>query len=421
MKLKKFLQGLDFSPSADDMEYLKKETERVVGVLKEEIKKVREAQEVFVGGSFAKGTLAKSEKYDVDIFVRFDLRYDDISALLEGIIKRAEKKLGLSVKKIHGSRDYFSLGNGKIEFEIIPVSRIKKPREARNVTDLSYFHVNYVKRKLKGKLIRELLLAKQFCEAQEVYGAESYIKGFSGYGLECLIIFYKSFEKMLKELSKSEERLIIDPEKKYKRKGDVLIEMNESRLHSPIILVDPTWRERNALAALSYESFTRFREAAKGLIKSPSMKYFEVKDVDVSKLRKKKGEFLQLKIMTDRQEGDIAGTKMKKFAGFLERELGRYFEILAKEFKYGEGKRADFYLVLKSRGEIFRIGPSIKMKENAEAFRKANKNVFEKNGFLHAREKIDFSGKEFIEKWSRGNRKKMAEMGISDVKIISRS
>ena len=418
MKLKKFLRELDFSPSREEMEYLKKETERVVGVLKEEIKKVKEAQEVFVGGSFAKGTVARSEKYDVDIFVRFDLRYDNISGLLEGIIKRAEKKLGLSVRKIHGSRDYFSLSNGKIEFEIIPVSRIKKPREARNITDLSYFHVNYVKRKLKGKLIRELLLAKQFCESQGVYGAESYIKGFSGYGLECLIIYYKSFERMIRELSKAEERLIIDPEKKYKRKADVLIEMNESRLHSPIILVDPTWKERNALAALSYESFTRFQEAAKGLSKSPSVKYFEVKDVDVSKLRKKKGEFLQLRIMSDRQEGDIAGTKMKKFAGFLERELGRYFEILVKEFKYGGGKSADFYLVLKSRGEIFRIGPSLNMKENAGAFRRANKNVFEKNGLLHAREKIDFTGREFVEKWSRANERKMAEMGINGLEIV---
>ena len=45
--------------------------------------------EIFVGGSFAKKTLIKKEKYDVDIFVRFDKKYTeyDISELTYKALK----------------------------------------------------------------------------------------------------------------------------------------------------------------------------------------------------------------------------------------------------------------------------------------------------------------------------------------------
>jgi tRNA nucleotidyltransferase (CCA-adding enzyme) len=417
MSLKKVLAELDIAPSGEDMKDLKEGTEKVVGALKEELKKVRQAKEVVVGGSFAKGTLAKSEVYDVDIFVRFDWRQDDISKLLENGVKKVGRKLKLKFKTVHGSRDYFSLSNGRIEFEIIPVSKIKHPREARNVTDLSYFHVNYVRRKLKGNLVKELLLAKQFCEAQGFYGAESYIQGFSGYGLECLIIYYGSFEKMLRALVKVEDRLILDPGKMYKKNGDVLFELNESKLHSPIILVDPTWKERNALAALGKESFRRFQGVAKKLLGKPGVKYFEVGKLDLSRMKKMKGELLHLSLETDRQEGDIAGTKLKKFSGFLERQLGKYFKIVEREFRYDERKSADLYLVLKSKGEVVRKGPPVKMKEASEKFRKANKGVFEKKGMLYLKEKVDFTGEEFVREWVGENKKVLKGMGITGVEI----
>ncbi len=403
------------------LDYLKKEIDWLVSVLNNEIKETKTEAEVFVGGSFAKGTIVMSDYYDIDVFVRFGLNVERISEILEKIITRAAKKGDYKVSKVYGSRNYFKVEKGKLKFEIIPVYKIKKPQDAKNVTDLSYFHVNYVKKKMKGDLSSEIMLAKKFCQAQGVYGAESYINGFSGYGIECLIIYYGSCEKMLLALAKIKrgEKVIIDPEKSYKNKEDILLEINESKLHSPIILVDPTWKERNVLAALSEETFERFQDSARKFLSSPSGKFFEAEEFSEEKFRALSGEFLHLRIKTDRQEGDIAGTKMKKFSRFIEEQVGEYFDIVKSEFVYAEGQEADFYFVLKSRKEVVKRGPPISMKESAKEFRKRNKNVFEKQGNLYSRIKIDFTAREFLSGFIKKEmKKKILEMGIVGVEII---
>ncbi len=421
MQIKKFLKELNFSPSKEELTEIRKKTEQIVSLLRNEIKKRKINADVFVGGSYPKGTLAENTTYDIDTFVRFDLKYLEISALLEKIVKNSLKKFG-DVTKIHGSRDYFKVSPAeRMSFEIIPVAKIGNPKEARNVTDLSYFHVNYVKRKLKNNMAGEVILAKKFCESLGVYGAESYIHGFSGYGLECLIIYYKSFEKMLLGLSKVKDRIIIDIEKRFKNKKDILFELNENKIQCPIILIDPTWKERNALAALSYESFHKFQKRAKDFLKKPKREHFEIRNIEKEKLERaaeaKGGEFLSIHLRTEKQEGDIAGTKLKKFAEYLETEISRYFDVLLKEFLYGDEKEAVFYIGVRSKGEIIKFGPPVSMKAHAYEFKKKNDNVFEKGGFLRAKVKVDFTAKDFVERWAKENEKKMNEMGIVELAV----
>lgn len=421
MSVSRVLEKLDLFPEKEVVSHLKEETKKFVESLKTEINKEQIEAEVFVGGSFAKGTLIKKEEFDVDVFVRFDWKIERISEILEKVLRKICKKN--EIKKVHGSRDYFQIKKGKnIIFEIVPVGKISKPCEMRNVTDLSYFHVNYVRKRLVKDMGREVVLAKAFCRAQNVYGAESYIHGFSGYGLECLIINYKTFEKMLRELAKVKGRLILDPEKKFKKKEDVLFEINESKLQSPIILVDPTWKERNVLAALSKETFEKFQKAAKEFLKNPSEKFFMHKKIDKKELessaRKAKAELVHIKLKTDRQEGDIAGSKLRKFAEFLAFEIAKQFEVKAKEFEYDESKSGDLYLILKSKGEIVRVGPPLKLKEHAAAFKKANKNTFVKNGILQAKIKVNYSAKKFAEKLKKELSSKMKEMSITHFEIV---
>lgn len=417
------LDSLDLVPGKDETGYLKKEAGRITSLLREELKKSKIDAEIFLGGSFAKDTLIKGEFYDIDIFVRFDWKYEDISKLLTKVLDKIKKKHKLKIEKLHGSRDYFRIIKSNIIFEIVPVARIKKPKEARNVTDLSYFHVNYVKRKFGKNLGKEVVFAKQFCKAQKVYGAESYVNGFSGYALECLIIYYKSFEKMLRELAKIKpgERLIIDPEKAYKKKSDVLFDMNESKLNSPIILVDPTWKERNALAALNREMFEKFQEVARKFLKHPSKNFFEIKKFDIdgfkNKAKKEKAEFVRIELETNRQPGDIAGTKLKKFSNYLIKEVSRFFEVKDREFDYSGENKATFYIIAKSKREIIKIGPPRTLENNAKEFKKQNKSVFEKNGILHAKIKINFSAKKFIRDFAKKYHKSIKDMGIAGLKV----
>src|SRR3989344_3959597 len=275
-------------PDPEAIKSLHKLSKEFISKLGDELKKCRINADVFVGGSFAKGTLLKSDNYDVDIFVRFDWKYENLSEILEKLLNNVSKDLEIRIEKVHGSRDYFMIYMDEIKgyFEIIPVIKIKKAREERNVTDLTYFHGPYKKKSIIV-LEDQVRLAKKFLKAQEVYGAETYVKGFSGYAVELLIIKYKSFIKMLRELVKvkTEKRLVIDIEKHYKNANDVFIQLNEAKIHSPVILIDPTYKERNALAALSHEAFEKFCKSARLFLKKPSAKFFEKKETNIEKIR----------------------------------------------------------------------------------------------------------------------------------------
>ena len=422
MNLKRVIENLDFSIPKKEFNIIKEETKEIVNILKKSIKDKKINAEVFLGGSFAKGTLTKSNEYDIDIFVRFDKREKDISKELEKLMNNLKNKN--SIEKVHGSRDYFKIfKDKKITFEIIPVLKIKNSKEAENVTDLSYFHVNYIKRKLNKNKIRELQLAKRFFKANGFYGAESYIQGFSGYALECLIIYYKTFEDLLRRLIKvkNNDKLIIDVEKKYKNKSEILLELNESKINCPIVLVDPTWKDRNVLSALSYETFEKFQKLAKKFLKNPNKNYFYEKEINIIKLKneakRKKTEFVKIEIETDRQEGDIAGTKLKKFANFIFRELEKYYKIIKYEFTYNQEKKAEVYMIIKNRGEIIKQGPPIKMDKAVVAFKKVNRNTFVKSGKIYAKVVVERNAKTFLKNWSKDKRKLMTDMGIIGIKI----
>jgi len=422
--IKKIISEINIRLGEEEKKNIAKRTELAVRKLRAILRKKKIDAEVFVGGSLAKGTLVKSEFYDIDIFLRFNPKCVELSRILEKIIMDFSKSEKIKFERVHGSRDYFRaiLENENIVYEIIPVLKIKKANDSVNVTDASYFHVNYIKKNLKKEMLKEVMLAKQFCKACKVYGAESYINGFSGYGLECLIIYYRSFEKMLKNLVNLKEKIVIDPAKHYKKPTDVFYELNENKLKSPVILIDPTWKERNVLSALSYESFEKFRSAAQKFLRKPSKKFFEVRDNDSGKMRrfaeKKRAEFLHLSLSTERQIGDIAGTKMKKCSNFLIREVEKYFKVLSSEFVYKGGKNSELYLVLKSKKEVIRAGPLLSRKKDAAKFRKKHGNrIFEERDILYARIPIDFSGASFIKDVARKYLNVLSEMGVSELKI----
>ncbi len=383
------------------------------------IKKSRLNVEVFVGGSFAKKTMIKKGNYDVDIFLRFDKKYsENISRLAENLLK------GLKKEKIHGSRDYFRVGSGEnVLFEIIPVIRIKKPEEARNITDLSFFHVNYVK-KFPKKLFDEIIIAKAFCHANNCYGAESYIRGFSGYALELLVYHYGGFLKFVKAMTKInvKEKTVIDVGKKFKNKNEVLMDINSAKLQSPIVLVDPTYRQRNALAALSTETLKKFQKACKSFLKNPNIRFFEKKDIDFERMKKeskKRGfDFVLVKAKTEKQPGDIAGSKLLKFHNYLSKEIEKYFYIKGKEFSYQKGSLAIYAFSAKSRKEIIHKGPSVNDKNNVQKFKKRHKNVFVKSQRVYSKEKVKSDVKEFVSDWKRKNKDRLKEMHIIGLEVV---
>ncbi len=410
--LKKEIENIN--PDKEAMDKINKTSRDFCEQLKNKLKQNKIDAQVFVGGSLAKNTIVKKNKYDIDVFVRFNKKYKnkEISELLGKQIPNA--------KKVHGSRDYYQMVVNDILIEVIPVLEIKNPKQAKNVTDLSFFHVKYVVDKIKKnkKLANEIRLAKTFCFAQECYGAESYIHGFSGYVLELLILHYNSFVKFLKHMSNLDvtDKFIIDSERFYKSKQQVLIELNEAKLQSPIILIDPTFKERNAAASLNKQTLSKFQQSIQEFLKSPNLEFFIKKDIGKGMKKKYGGKLITIFVQTTKQAGDIAGTKSKKFFDFFIYKLKRDIQIKKSEFDYDEDKNlAYFYFVLDKKAEEIIKGPPITSIKNLTNFKKAHPNAFIKKGFAYAKLTHNLSFPEWFRNFVKKEEKIIKEMGIKKV------
>ena len=201
-----------------------------------------------------------------------------------------------------------------------------------------------------------------------------------------------------------------------------MMDINASKLKSPIILIDPTFKQRNALAALSDETFRKFQKACKAFLKNPSIRKFDEKVLDVEKIKKdakrKKYEFILLSAKTGKQEGDVAGSKLLKFYRHLSYEIGKFFDIKNKGFNYGGEKAADYFFVVKKKKELLIQGPLLKQMEHVKRFESKYKKTFVKNNRVYVKDKVNFSLKKFIDNWKTKNRRRIKEMYITSLEVI---
>jgi len=315
---------------------------------------------IILGGSVAKDTWIRGDA-DIDVFAVFNKKYskDDISKILEKRLKEAK----FPIKKIHGSRDYFQIKQGKYNFEVVPILDIKKAKDAENITDVSPLHVKWVKSKGK-KILDEIRLTKAFCKANKLYGAESYIKGFSGYTLEILTVYYGSFEKLIENSKKWKEGLVIDIEKHYDG-------LNESK-KSPLIVIDPVQNNRNTAAALSKEKFERFIEKAKEFSRNPNESFFEMKSIDEEKL---KGA-LVLEVKSLKGKKDIIGSKLLKTLDFIaDRLKDEGYEVENYDWEWDKNIKFWYFIKEDELSERYKhFGPPIKEEGHLKVFKRKYKN-----------------------------------------------
>lgn len=368
------------------------EEQRRIAQLSESVKNalLREYVEVTLGGSTAKGTFLKGN-HDVDVFVRFK-EGGDLSDMLEQILLDVSSKFNIIIDRIHGSRDYFTFTLDGIAFEIVPVKYIDNYDEHENVTDMSPLHVNWAAGHLSGKLCDDVRLAKQFCKAARVYGAESYINGLSGHVLDILIIHYGGFDEFIRSVAKWEDRTIIDTEKVH---SDVMATLNDAKLQSPLVVIDPIDPNRNAAAALSYEKYTSLIESAKKFVASPSEDFFIIPPFDLEALKKdvREGEqLIVIKAIPQVGKKDTVYTKVYKVFEFFNRHLSLHdFEVTYSDWYAGEECFLYYYVsATPLDATVLRQGPPTSKTVDANRFRKAHAIVYEKDGRLFAEIKREF-------------------------------
>ena len=327
-----------------------------------------------LGGSGAKGTWTKGIK-DVDVYAKFSLSmYKDKSDEISDVL---EKLLMKGVKRLHGSRDYYQVKKDGFLFEIIPIMDIKKADEALNITDISPLHTKYVGK--HKKLQDDIILAKAFFKSNGIYGAESYIKGMSGYVIEVLVIYYGGFVELVRAGAKWGEKVVIDPAKYHK---NVLLEVNKSKLDSPLVLIDPVERGRNAAAAVGEERFREFVSVCKKFVKKPSSDYFipEIFSMDMIK-----GDVV-LEIVPKAGKQDIIGSKLLKVFEYVDKRL---LEFGPKGDWHWEGEAWMWWKVKSKRLSEYeeRVGPPVKIENAVKAFKEKYRKAFVKKGRLYAKVK----------------------------------
>jgi len=260
---------------------------------------------LFVGGSVGKGANLPN-LHDIDIFIRFK-QDGDLSEILEKILNSCFKK----ITRLKGSRDYFKVELNGFEIEVIPVLYITRPNQAKNITDHSPIHVNWSKRN-SGKLIEDIKISKLFFRGIGAYGAESWIGGFSGHVIEILTVNSGGFKKLLKSITKWDETTFADFEKHYLNENDARLSISKSKQESPLLIVDPVDKERNAAAAVSKEKYDFLKKIVTKFLKKPTLDYFEEEIITVEDIEKqvKKNKLFLFYAKPESTKIDASGAKM---------------------------------------------------------------------------------------------------------------
>ncbi len=384
---------------------MKKDISRSIAAILSGIERRIESQKikarVMLGGSLAKGTNLAGD-HDVDLFVIFSQQYKDknISGLLGQLLKPMRPTL------LHGSRDYFQIPDrihertrermrdrrrAGITYEVVPVLETKKADKAVNVTDVSPMHVEWFceqSRRMPG-LPDEIRLAKQFCKAADCYGAESYIRGFSGHVLDILVAHYGSFIKLLRASQKWKQREVIDFHDRHR--GRALQNLNRAKTESALIVIDPLDPSRNAAAALDQKRCDRFVAAAKGFLERLSLSFFRKKELTPAALRRKAGknELLIVSFRTMKGKRDIAGSRMVKAYAHLKRQLRLHdFTLLDSGLAWDGQAKGFYYFILKKEKLDKRkliMGPPRRARQHARRFAAKHGEVLERDGRLYAK------------------------------------
>lgn len=241
---------------------------RLHSVLVECLKKNRLKAEVKPVGSFAKDTYTR-DKWELDVFILFEDVDDSwILQYSEEFLRSCLSKHFPTVIK-YAQHPYVTVTLLGMEADIVPALKLDSPRRNGLGVERTPFHTEYVMSKLDACMRDDVRLLKAFFKGIGVYGAETRVRGFSGYLTELLIVHYGSFEKLLQEASRWRPPVYIDIEEI----GDREL-LKKKYKDSPMIVVDPVDPERNAAAAVSLKSLSTFVLASRLYLRRPSREFF---------------------------------------------------------------------------------------------------------------------------------------------------
>jgi len=360
------------TPTKEYRKKLKKIIDQLEDDIKKEFKKRRLTVDLMLVGSIAKDTYLMTNM-DIDFFVCYPTSFKK-----EKIAKNTlsiGKSLLKDTEESYAEHPYLRGYYKDFYVELVPCYKIEKASQKLSAVDRTPLHTEYVKEHLKENQKDDVRLLKQFLRGINCYGAESQIQGFSGYLCEILVIYYKSFKKLLENVKKWENGI-----KLALKKGKY------PDFETPLVFIDPVDSDRNVASALSKEKFDLFIKASKEYLKKPSIKFFFPDPIKPWSYEKIKNEIQKQNcryIGIVFNEPDILDENLFPQIRKAEKSIEKAckekdFEIHDTQF-FIDKKGKDIYIIIKTKKEKLsdtkiHHGPPLKLKENVEQFKQKWKN-----------------------------------------------
>jgi len=357
-------------PTKEDWEGVIKAVEVVRGRILEAARAKGLNVRVEVEGSIAKDTWISTDR-DVDLFIIFP-QGTNREVITGAGMELAKAGAGEKWKTGYAEHPYVEAEVLGCKMDIVPSGELVPGKKVMTAVDRTPLHTTYVKERLSEAGKDEVRILKQFMKGIGVYGAELKVGGFSGYLCELIIIRYGSFEETLRVASAWGLGEVVDIEGHYSH-GSAL-----EAFDSPLVVVDPVDRGRNAAAAVTPRALVTFISASRHFIKKPSLAFFfpRTDQIGIGELKRmlegRATEVMAIETACPSLPSDVLWGEvyhsLSKIVGFLREKGFRIFDSTAWS---DEREKVVFMLELES-GRLpeaeLHLGPSVVFPEDEERF-----------------------------------------------------
>ena len=353
-------------------------------------------------GSVAKNTALKG-KSDIDIFIAFPLDTDKGCLKKKGLelAHRCCKRFDSVAEHHFASHPYVTTHIDDFEVDIVPCYAIENGDQLKSAVDRTILHTRYVKANLEDGQEDEVLLLKRFMAMTGTYGSEFKVGGFAGYLCELLIIHYGTFENTLKKAINWKYGHSIDLEN-YGTSKD---------FKDPLIVIDPTDKNRNVGAALRLDKLAQFIQSARNYIFSDNKKdYFYPlnrnlnRDEVLDRLEMRNSDFIAIRFKIPDIPLDTLHPQLRKTTEALERKLNsEEFNVFKAD--YWSDEIFDCIILLEMASSTLNdvkvnVGPKVFITQACENFvaKYGRENCYVQGDFLvHTQEREFNNARALIE------------------------
>jgi tRNA nucleotidyltransferase (CCA-adding enzyme) len=339
---------------------------KVLEIVKNQIEINKIQAKIELVGSTAKDTFLKNN-LDIDIFLKFP------SEIKKEIMAKQTLSIGRKIltdtEECYAEHPYIRGAYNDYKVELVPCYEIIDASQKISAVDRTPLHTKYIMENITENQKQQVRIFKQFLHGIRCYGAEAEIEGFSGYLCEILILYYNTFDNLIKDAISWK-----------KGKNLTLLKQKIPTFKESLIFIDPVDSERNVASAISPETYNRFIYASQQYIKNPSIKFFfpkQIKHWNLEKIKKtlesQQKKYLAIKIQKPNLIPENLYPQIRKACIAIKKGCTKYgFTIYDIPYHIDDTNK-DIYIIIKTDNDPIsdvytHMGPPIKLKDHTKEF-----------------------------------------------------